>query len=104
MTLGTCAASSKGTRITPTLSMELAARFHCRADPPTPRWRHITLRDRSCLCWIDLRQLRNSTAQGSPVPSDSRDFHTHRPPTRMKLTKKGHCCAPRISLVSLVIL
>ena len=32
--------------------MGLAARFHWRADPPTPRLLHITLSGRSCLCWI----------------------------------------------------
>jgi hypothetical protein len=35
--------------------MGLAARFRCRADPPTPRLLHIMLSGRSCLCWIVLR-------------------------------------------------
>ena len=45
-----------------TLLMGPAARFHYRADRPTPRLRPITLSDRSCSCWIVLRQSRNSTA------------------------------------------
>src|SRR5207249_4149172 len=46
--------------------MGLAGRFHCRADPPTPRSGHITLSGRCCSCWIVLRQSRNLTAHGSP--------------------------------------
>src|SRR5215467_6008508 len=58
MTLGTSVASSKGTRMMAMSLMGLAARFHCRADPPTPRLLHITLSGRSCLYWIVLRQSR----------------------------------------------
>ena len=52
--------------------MGLAARCHCRAAPPTPRLRPITLSDRSCSCWIGLRQSRNLTALELHARSDSR--------------------------------
>jgi hypothetical protein len=77
-----------------TLLMGLAARFHYRADPPTPRLRHITLSDRSCSCWIVLRQSRSSMAHGSHVRSDSRNSRTHRRPRTRKLTKKGQAYVP----------
>src|SRR5262245_46601433 len=108
MILGTSVASSKATRMMAMLSMGLAARFHCRADHPTPHLLHITLSARSCSCWIVLRQSSNSTAHGSHVRSDSRDSHTHRPLTRMKtsreLTKWDHSYEPQISSVSLATL
>src|SRR5437016_3637326 len=47
MILDTSVASSKGTGMMAILLMGLAARFHCRADRPTPRLRHITLSDSS---------------------------------------------------------
>src|SRR6476659_8505010 len=104
MILGTSVASSKGTGMMATLLMGLAARFHCRAVPPTPRLGHITLSGRSCSCWIVLWQSRNSTAHGSHVRSDLRDSHIHRrPPRRRTLTKKGHSYEPQISSVSLAI-
>src|SRR4051794_28793608 len=59
-------------------------KVYCRADPPMPRLRHITLSGRSCTCWIVLQQSRNSMAHGSHVRSDSRDSLTHHPPTRRK--------------------
>src|SRR5215467_10771498 len=106
MILGTSVASSKGTRMMAMLLMGLAARFHCRADRPTPHLAHTTLSGRNYSCWIVLRQSRNSTAHGSHVRSDSRVSHMHRPPTRMsrELTKKGHFYEPQISSVSLAIL
>src|SRR5215510_3476450 len=87
MILGTSVALSKATRMRAMLLMGLAARFHCRADPPMPHLLHITLSGRSCSCWIALRQSRNSTAHGSHVRSDSRNSHTHRPLTRRKTSR-----------------
>ena len=85
-------------------SMGPAARFHCRADLPMLRLRHITLSDRRCSYWIVLRQWRNSTVHGSLVRSDSRVSHIHRRPTRSRtLTKTGHFYEPQISSVSLAI-
>src|SRR5215469_15285112 len=108
MILGTSVVSSKATRMMAMWLIALAERFHCRADPPTPRLVHITLSGRNCSCWIVLRRSRDSTAQGSDVRSHSRVSHTHRPLTRRKmsteLTKKGHSYEPQISSVSLAIL
>src|SRR5262245_66101593 len=88
MTLGTSVASSKGTRMVAMSLIGLAARFHCRADPPTPRLLHITLSARSCLCWIVLRQSRKSTAHGALVRSRSHDSHPYRPLTRRKTSRE----------------
>ena len=52
----------KGTTLVATSSMGLAARFRCRADPPTPHLLHITSSDRSSSCWIVSRQSGNSMA------------------------------------------
>src|SRR6266567_3494425 len=60
MILGMSVASSKGTRTMAMSLMRPAARFHCRADPPTPHLLHITLSGRSCSCWIALRQELDS--------------------------------------------
>ena len=38
--------------------MPPAARFPCRADAPMPRLHRITSIDRSCSCWIGLRDRR----------------------------------------------
>src|SRR6266403_2418365 len=104
MILGTSVASLKETRVMATLLMGPAARFHCRADPPMLRLRHITLSGRSCSCWIVLHQSRNSTPPELHVRSDSRYSHTHRRSTRRKLTKKGRSYVPQILSVSLAIL
>src|SRR5260370_12562585 len=100
MILDTSVASSKGTGMMATLLMGVAARFHCRADRPTPRLRHITLSDRCCSYWIVLRQWRNSTVHGSHVRSDSRVSHIHRLPTTSRtVSKMSHFHVPQISSV-----
>src|SRR5262245_2036274 len=102
--IGYVRGSSKGTGMMAMLLMGLAARFHCRADHPTPRLGRITLSGRCCSCGIVLRRSRSSSAHGSHVRPDLRYSHIHRRPTRRRtLTKKGHFYEPQISSVSLAI-
>src|SRR6516225_2151678 len=104
MISGTSVVSLKETTLRAMLLMGPAARFHCRVDLPMLRLRHITLSDRSCLCWIVLRQGRNSTQQELRAQLDSRNSHTHCRPTMRKLKKKGCFYEPPILSVSLAIL
>src|SRR6202048_4702014 len=104
MILGISVASSKETTLRVMSLMGPAARFHCRADLPMLRLRHITLSGRSCSYWIVLRQSGNSTLQELLVRSDSRDSHTRCRPTRRKLTKKEPFYEPQTLSGSLAIL